>query len=884
MRCRVQHLIVLLLSGCMPDVIEPANPPVVTAVFDPTASPPAVPLPNDLAFRGGDGVHLAIVDQPTDSPAQRDFNAYLRTLDGFPTASTASAAFSAPLDPASIAGAVLVIDTQTGMRVEGITTTLSRDGKRIIVTPGARWLPAHRYAVLVMGGRDPAGVRGANGELTVASPTFFLLRSPNPLLARCIDPTNPECVCADIADASCHSVARGVDDATARAAEAERRMLDPGLTLLVAATGRNRNDIVLAWTFTITSLPTAVFDPSRSAIPFPNDLLIDRASGLVNLPITPGDPRAALMMKLNTLDGFSVSAPITASLDLRAGDTLAAPTLQPNALLVNLDPRPGAEQPSFVAVQADSRIALQPLRALVSDQARYGVVLIRGITDAAGRALEPSPAMVLVRGPNPVFDGMHSTVSVLSDEQAAQLEPLRVAFQPLFAALGAAGVPRERVSLAWTFTTQSIVRPLQAVDRFPAQTALDTDVTFSTVVADAALEARAPMLPFATANVRAMVLGSFGSKDVIDRAQGQIVFDRGDEFRVRVPPGDPPTVLRFWLSLPRVPASAAGAPVVILQHGLTSWRGDMVALADQFAAAGWAAIAIDMPLHGARTVCTADAQCDSGSCASGVCAAGLRPVPLSQNPRACSLQPLSGDPLDCNPIASGNTFVNPADLFLTRANGQWYVLDAAQLVRVIRGSSLNAQLATAGFTLDSTRIAFLGYSLGAIGGTLWGAVDPAAQPVVLNAGGAHLFDALASGAFAPVVDQYLESIGVQRGTPAFAELAATARWVLDGIDPFSVGRRLGQSRPVILQETGMDTVLPPPFQEELGLTLFGPTGLDAMHHLLGRQNDGTVASTYFPAANHGTLLSGMPPEESVPMRTQAVTFITSGGATLPASH
>src|SRR4051812_2440098 len=92
----------VVLAGCEPDVTAPPNPPTVTALFAPTASPPVVPTPNDLAFRGGDGKHLAIVDLPTDSPAQRDFNTYLRGLDGFPSSSTASAAFSAPIDPASV--------------------------------------------------------------------------------------------------------------------------------------------------------------------------------------------------------------------------------------------------------------------------------------------------------------------------------------------------------------------------------------------------------------------------------------------------------------------------------------------------------------------------------------------------------------------------------------------------------------------------------------------------------------------------------------------------------------------------------------------------------------------------------------------------------------
>ena len=48
-----------------------------------------------------------------------------------------------------------------------------------------------------------------------------------------------------------------------------------------------------------------------------------------------------------------------------------------------------------------------------------------------------------------------STVSILSDAQATQLEPLRAALAPAFDALEQAGVPRSSLALAFPFTTQS---------------------------------------------------------------------------------------------------------------------------------------------------------------------------------------------------------------------------------------------------------------------------------------------------------------------------------------------------------------------------------------------------------------------------------------------
>src|SRR5262245_14967778 len=95
-------VIVMALGGCEPPVPPPPQfPPSVVAEFDPLATPPSIPPPTDLAFRGGDGVHLNVPASPTDSPAQRAFNAYLRTLTGFPAGSAATAPFSGPLNPAT---------------------------------------------------------------------------------------------------------------------------------------------------------------------------------------------------------------------------------------------------------------------------------------------------------------------------------------------------------------------------------------------------------------------------------------------------------------------------------------------------------------------------------------------------------------------------------------------------------------------------------------------------------------------------------------------------------------------------------------------------------------------------------------------------------------
>src|SRR6266540_2940741 len=116
-----------LIWGCAADLeTPPTPPPSLVAVFDPLASPaPLIPLPNDLAKTGGDGVHLNVPDGPNDSPAQKDFNHYLNSLDGFPSSTPGSFSFSAPVNAAtltvgtpSVNGSVLIFDA-TGMQPLG---------------------------------------------------------------------------------------------------------------------------------------------------------------------------------------------------------------------------------------------------------------------------------------------------------------------------------------------------------------------------------------------------------------------------------------------------------------------------------------------------------------------------------------------------------------------------------------------------------------------------------------------------------------------------------------------------------------------------------------------------------------------------------------------
>src|SRR4051812_48937109 len=91
----------VLVSAACTSQPQVAPPAVINPRFDPGNAPPVVPLPNDLATDPATGL-LHVDPNPDATDADKAFIGYLNTLNGFPANSTATAAFTAPIDPASV--------------------------------------------------------------------------------------------------------------------------------------------------------------------------------------------------------------------------------------------------------------------------------------------------------------------------------------------------------------------------------------------------------------------------------------------------------------------------------------------------------------------------------------------------------------------------------------------------------------------------------------------------------------------------------------------------------------------------------------------------------------------------------------------------------------
>jgi pimeloyl-ACP methyl ester carboxylesterase len=503
---------------------------VVFAEFDTTPVPPHVPTPTDLA-RDASG-HIKVPLAPDASQAERDFAAYLESLDGFPPATPGTATFTAGIDPASInTSNVVVLDLTAGTPVSGALASFDAVSRRLTVTAsGYVWPHGHTIAIGVRGG--PNGLRGEGGLDVVAQPGFFFVRSAKPV-ANCIAP-GPNCVSA--------SPLVPVDQAIQ--AEAARQALAPALDALESA-GLPRDEMAVAWSFTISQRPFGAFDPANGRIAFPNDIVRSQTSGMVTLPISPTDPALVMQLKmsLNQLDGFSTTSRVTAQTDLPPGDTLAAPV--PGAI--------ASTMPMPVYSTAGNAIIITPAAPL-PEKFFVGVIVTRLLTDSHGVTVEPPPAMVLLRGAGPLYDGMHSTVSELTDAQAALLEQLRMA---VHGGLVTLGVDPATVVLAWGYTTQSTVSVLtRRLGSLPDPSSTGAPLT----------------VPAGNPHVASAVAGTFkGSKN-----------------------DDVPYILT-------IPQSPSGK-LVIFEHGLNGDRTEIFAVADRFAQGGLTVVAMDQPLHGMRAV------------------------------------------------------------------------------------------------------------------------------------------------------------------------------------------------------------------------------------------------------------------------------------------
>ncbi len=380
----------------------------------------------------------------------------------------------------------------------------------------------------------------------------------------------------------------------------------------------------------VTGILTARFDPATAVTPVPINLFfLGTTDFTLNPPVADPTDYSDPLVALSAIDGFSTTekwvtnfkgnpypldpSTIVAGQSVRMFEvsTVFGTIVAVSGVVRELTP--GYE---YVATAIGNTLAIIPTSPL-QEMTTYMAVLTNDIKDTQGNDATPDQTYYLSKRPVPWVDAEgHSTYSLVSDESAASLESLRQITLGQERAAESVGIPKEDIILSWTAQTESItpvLKNLRSIARPAPTTVGPTNMNTAAVggfgMADiyagiitipyylgvpSAENPVAPLTDFWTAEPGAYV-APFDALGL-------------DPTSTNVTVANPFPVVTSMQTIPllmTVPNAssghtrpAAGWPVVIFLHGITGNRTQLLAMADSAAAAGYAVIGIDAPLHG----------------------------------------------------------------------------------------------------------------------------------------------------------------------------------------------------------------------------------------------------------------------------------------------
>lgn len=536
--------------GCEREI--PQDPPLnpngaVIAQFDPANPIPVlniVPAPTALAEKAGGGLNVSVDE--CERPSTKEC---LGLVAGWPITTPITLFFSGPIKESSIAGGILLLEvgatgaTPVPFTAEisdrpppaeacGVDPSLVPPGIQVVLTPDEPLKYSTQYIVLAKSAAgtglqdadgkpvEPAAlfsllnvpstsaplVKGADGKVTIVS---ALLRSnvESAVLKAAFPGKNHE----DLTTAEHEAFEGLVESKAAALLPLYASFFDPLITTLVTAGVTTRPEIVIVNTWHTGPAPAASsdptlgeldFDPAKQKFPFPNTQLLTATTGpnlndlQVAIPVVPSDTPtgAALKGGLNTLDGFSTTAPIT----LTASHNVDPVTLSRSVVMYRVNDQ-GMVQTGTVAIVvvtatvpagSSAPILIYP-RGPLAENTTYVIAVKAGLLDTDGRPFrrsatynlasyplplvvdgETNPAAVVDLGPGvgpkPVSDllkcSQASAGVVLTDEQvlgsanALEFQVKRARWREALTMLQGVPLPETQVLMAWTHKTQSITK------------------------------------------------------------------------------------------------------------------------------------------------------------------------------------------------------------------------------------------------------------------------------------------------------------------------------------------------------------------------------------------------------------------------------------------
>lgn len=667
--------------------------------------------------------------------------------------------------------------------------------------------------------------------------------------------------------------------------------------LLTACGGSNKPTVNLA-----PVLPTAeqaavlpgslVFDPITSDVPYPNDILFAGSTdGTLNIPVANASDYSDPINALNALDGFATTGALSVNLSkaFEADNAEFASALRLYEVTTDAATKAVTGVSAtlvygvdYVAsISAQTKLVVMPLKPL-KPKTSYLVVVTNDLTDADNLAAQPSQTYAYLKKTTALVDGAGQSVTPgLPTSFAAKLEPLRQLTQAQLAYAEGAGVSRDKVVMSWSFSTQSIGDVLDKTLNNVSNNSLavqSAGINTSTVGGQgkADLYAGTLTVPY----YLAVPSTTNPAAPLVSHWQGQT---GGELTRFSVAQGDSPKkvadqTIAVLMTLPNATSGktqpAAGWPVVIFQHGITQNRSNLLAIADALASAGYAAVAIDLPLHG---IGASDAT--SALRLTGVTERTFEMDLVTQDAAGSITASTADSVVD----SSGRHFIQLASLLTTRDNLRQGISDLVQLKAALSQVQ--------GVSLDANNVSFVGHSLGGMVGAGFVKRAPDLKAAVFAMSGGQASYILASSpTFSPEIIAGLSAKGLAAGSADFNRFLLAAQTAVESGDP--VNMVAGITVPTLVFEvagdgnTGTeDQVIPnrvataplagtEPWISLQGLNSVSATGVVSGGKGVLRYTAGTHASLLDPSASQTTTVS---------MQQAMASFIASGGTAIQMS-
>ncbi len=615
-----------------------------------------------------------------------------------------------------------------------------------------------------------------------------------------------------------------------------------------------------------------LFDPATAKMPRTNDLLFKGTTdGTLNIPNPDNNP---LISAVNNLDGFSTIIPITAdfTMSLAPASLVVGSTIhifevtkdQQGAVTSIIRQLEANEVRAVSMGDNDTTLALIPVTPL-KENSSYLIILTNEIKDPAGVPAQASSAYALARG----------SVSLIGTDFEA-LEPLRQLINNMEDMAASEGVDKNKIILSWSFTTQSITNVLNRVA---------TDTTASEIVIAPTGKTTKDFSPL-LAGIADVSIGTLELPYYLQAPSNEnpiaplIGYWQGiggsplTRFNTK-PIATSTITVPVLMTLPNENSGqikpAEGWPIIIYQHGITRSRLDMLGYADSMAQAGFAMIAIDLPLHGITDLSNPLHANNT-----------LFPNDIEATFDVDFVNNVTGaSEADGSIDSSGRHFINLQSFLTSRDNVRQGVANLLVLRQTLKNiAEINAE-----------NVGVVAHSLGGIIAVPYLSVESKSMPASLLTTGASISTILRdSVAFAPPIRDGLAAQGVT-GADYDAFLLGT-QWVLDSADPINFAKRAAERHPIQMTEVvgdGGEVHLPdqtvPNSSTEILATVLGATAA------FSATNEVSIAHpriVRFTQGNHNSILDptrGAPVGGSylnvfTEMHSQLVKFHASGGTTL----